>query len=317
MPQKQSGQAPFVFEHRPDLYNLPSAVREAEVNLHGSFAVDTRPGCGQVYYGMPGEGILRIDADLGKQELIALPDKLRPMNFHSTKLAQIEGDWRLILAANNDETVAIVTLDGALDFVLSRPEFEAYQAAEVPYKPTDTVLVEHQLYVADGYGSNYISSADVTTRQWRSIFGGTSEDPAEQGKFATAHGLSLDHHGHHLVIADRPSSRLQVHDLDGGFVDSHHLPAGSWPCGIDFIDYSGKGYAVVGSLRDPVDERPAPIYILDAETYTVLSTIRPQEELGIDGIQALHNVVWKVHQDQLYLICQSWNPGHYFVLALV
>ena len=30
---KKSGQEPFVFVHREDLYNLPSAAREQEVNL--------------------------------------------------------------------------------------------------------------------------------------------------------------------------------------------------------------------------------------------------------------------------------------------
>ena len=80
------------------------------------------------------------------------------------------------------------------------------------------------------------------------------------------------------------------------------------------IEHEGRGYAVVGSLRDPVEGRPAPIYILDADTYEVLSTIRPEEELGIELAQHLHNVVWYARGGQLYLLCQSWNPGYYFVL---
>jgi len=209
---QQSGQNEFVFEHRPDLYNLPSSVLDAEVNLHGGFATDQRDGFGQVYYGMPGKGILRIDADLGKQELITLPDDLTPMNFHSTKIGLFEGNWRLILAANSDERVAIVTLDGTLDFVISRPEFEEYESGDVPFRPTDTVLVENDLYVADGYGANYITSADVLTKKWKQIFGGKTEDATEDGKFSTAHGINLTHTHDHLVIADRPSARLQLHD---------------------------------------------------------------------------------------------------------
>jgi hypothetical protein len=317
MSQKRSGQNAFVFEHCPDLYNLPPEVLDAEVNLHGGFAIDQREGFGQIYYGMPGCGILRIDSDLSRQELISLPDNLGPLNFHSVKIGKFDSHWRLILSANDDEMVAVITLNGAVDFVLSRPEFEEYQSEEVPFQPTDTVLVENQLYVADGYGANYITSADVTTKQWTSIFGGKTDDPAENGKFATAHGINLTRSHRHLVIADRPSSRLQLHELDGAFVGSHKLPSGSWPCGIDFTEYAGHRYAVIGSLRDPVEDRPAPIYILDAETYEVLSTIRPQEDLGIMGIQHLHNVVWHMHNGQLYLVCQSWNPGHYFVLAKV
>ena len=40
MPPQRSGQNDFVFEHRPDLYNLPPEVLDAEVNLHGGFAVE-------------------------------------------------------------------------------------------------------------------------------------------------------------------------------------------------------------------------------------------------------------------------------------
>jgi hypothetical protein len=315
---KKSGGSPFEFTHRSDLHVLPGSALASEVNLHGGFAADRRAGFGHLYYGMPGCGIVRIDPDLSRQELISLPDHLKPMNFHSTKIGSIHGDWRLFLPANNDARVAVVTLEGDLDFVLSKPEFEQYQVDSASFAPTDTVLVGQQLFVADGYGANFISTADVTTRQWTSIFGGKTEDARENGRFATAHGLNLHFSNHrHLVIADRPSARIQVHDLDGGFVDSHALPAGAWPCGIDFLHWQGRWIGVIGSLVDPIKDRPAPIYIVDASTYQVLSIIRPKEDLDLDLVQHLHNVVWHTHQDRLFLVCQSWNPGYYFVLEQV
>lgn len=314
---RRSGDAPFVFAHRDDLHGLPGAVLDSEVNLHGTFAADRREGFGQLYYGMPGCGILRVDSDLRQQALITLPERLEPLNFHSTQLGQIGGQWRLFLAANKGELVAVVDLDGKLDFVLSRPEFEVYADDEVKFAPTDTALVDDQLYVADGYGANYISMADVTTQQWTGHFGGKTDDPHEHGKFGTAHGISLHHSHPHLVIADRPHSRVQVHDLSGDHVASHALPAGAWPCGTDTIQWEGRWLTVIGSLLDPVQDRPAPIYIVDAEDYTVLSTIRPKEDLGLELVQHLHNVVWHVHAGQLYLVCQSWNPGFYFVLERV
>ena len=124
---------------------------------------------GQIYYGMPGTGIMRIDSDLQKQEIISLPDELTPLNFHGTKVGEFDGDRRLFLPANNDEMVVVLTLDGEVDFTLPRPIFDEYQAEDSVYKPTDTVLVGNRLYIADGYGSNYIISADVNTRQWTGI----------------------------------------------------------------------------------------------------------------------------------------------------
>ncbi len=315
---KTSGQGQFVFDHREELSNLPPAAREFEVALHGGFAVDNREGYGQIYYGMPGCGIMRVDADLQKQEIIGLPDELRPVNFHGAKISDIGGDRRLIMPANNDEMVVVLTLDGEIDFTLPRPVFDDYQAEEAGYKPTDVVLVGDQLYIADGYASNYITSADVNTRQWTGIFGGKTLDPEEDGKFATAHGIDLNPIHSHLDIADRPSSRIQVHGGDGGFLASHKLPAGSFPCGLRYFEYQGRWHTVIGCLRDDPDElRPAPIFIIDSETYEVLSTIRPKEELGIELAEHLHNVVVHIHEGQLYLVCQAWNPGHYFVLQQV
>lgn len=312
-----SGQAPWRFAYRPDLHTTPPSTAGHEVSLHGGFDSDLRPGFGQIYYGMPGCGIVRVAADLRRQELIPLPAALTPHTFHSTRLGCFDGKQRLFLPAPGAEMVAVVTLDGQVDFILPRPEFEAYQAANAPYKPTDTALVDHRLYIADGYGANYITVADVTTQRWVGIFGGKTADPTEDGRFATAHGMNPTPAADRLVIADRPHSRLQAHGFDGHCHASYPLPTGAWPCGIDFIRRDGRDYAVVGCLRDPVEGRPAPIYILDADTFAVLSTIRPQEELGVEPAQHVHNVIWHVHDGQLYLICQSWNPGYYFVLEHV
>jgi hypothetical protein len=318
MSTKRSGSMPLEFVHRPDFHVLPGDVLESEINLHGGFAVDRRSGFGQLYYGMPGCGILRIEPDLSRQELIRLPEQLQPLNFHSTKIGSIQGVPRLFLPANDHALVAVVSLDGELEFVLDKPEFEQYQAENARFAPTDTLLVDQQLFVADGYGSNYITTADVTTHQWTGIFGGLAEGPAHDGKFSTAHGMNLHPtHHHHLVIADRPSSRIQVHETSGDFITSHALPSGSWPCGIDFLNWEGRWLGVIGSLVDPQKDRPAPIYIVDGLTFEVLSTIRPKEDLGIAAVQHLHNVVWHVHNGQLYLVCQSWNPGFYFVLECV
>ena len=191
-PDKLSGQAPFAFAHRADLSHLPDAAREYEVHLHGGFAVDARDGFGQIYYGMPGCGLMRIEADLSRQEILKLPDELQPLNFHSTKLGQFDGQWRLFMPANSAEQVVVLSLEGKVEFVLPRPVFEEYQDRTVPYAPTDTVLVGKQLFIADGYGSNYISSADVTTQQWTGIFGGRTEDPAVEAGSESAVEARVD-----------------------------------------------------------------------------------------------------------------------------
>jgi len=173
---KTSGQPPFAFSLCDDLYSLPEAARPCEVDLHGGFAVDTEPG-GRIYYGMPGCGLMSIASDLRSQEIIELPPDLKPINFHSTKLVQFDGKRRLVMPANGDAKVVVLGLDGNLDFVLSRPEFDEYQDAETPFNPTDTAYADGTLYVADGYGANHISTADLGTQQWKGIFAGKTDDP--------------------------------------------------------------------------------------------------------------------------------------------
>ena len=311
-----SGQGAFVFTHREELTHLPKAAQAHEVKLHGGFAEDERPGYGQLYYAMPGAGLLRISADLTTQEILELSPDLQAVNFHSTKIGEFDGKLRLFLPANGEAFVAVLTLDGEVDFILSRPEFAEYANAEVPFRPTDTVLAGAQLWVADGYGANYISTADLATHRWTGLFGGKTEDAHEHGRFGTAHGMNLSPVHHHLAIADRPHSRVELVGLDGAFVQTYGLPAGSRPCGIDYIEWHGRWLAVVGSLDDPQQGRPAPIYILDATTYQLLSTVRPKEELGLELVDHLHNVVWHEHNGRLFLVCQAWKPGHYFVLEM-
>ena len=181
---KTTGQAPFTFSLCDDLYTLPERARPNEVDLHGGFAVD--PKGGSIYYGMPGCGIMRISADLTSQDIIDLPSDLQPLNFHSTKIIEFDGNQRLVLPANDDEMVVLLDMDGNVDFRLSRPEFDEYRDAEVPYKPTDTAFADGTLFVADGYGANHISAVDLQRKKGGNLtVAGKTEDPHAEGLFGT------------------------------------------------------------------------------------------------------------------------------------
>ena len=309
---KKTGQTPFQFSYRDDLRELPQKALSCEVNLHGGFTEDAATG--HVYYGMPGCGIMRASADLAHTDVLELPSELATVNFHSTKIGYLDGNPRLILPANRDEKVAIVTLEGDVEYILARPEFDEYKDAD--YLPTDVVVKEDLLYIADGYGSNYISSAEPKNRAWKNIFGGKATDALEHGKFGTAHGMNPDPEGKSLVIADRPNSRIEVSTFRGEHLASHAMPAGSKPCGIQFFNHKSHWYAVVASLDDPVEGRAAPIYVLDGITFEVISTIRPKEDLGIELADHIHNAVWHEHAGRQFLVCQAWNPGFYFILEI-
>lgn len=315
---RRSGESPWRFRLCPDLYSLPEAALAHEVKLHGGFAVDKRPGQGELYYGMPGVGLLRIGADLTTQSRLDLPPNLVDVNFHSTKLGEFEGASCLFLPADAHASIVVATLEGQVVHVFSQPEYAEYLGGSQTFRPTDTAQVGDTLWVADGYGANYIHAAHLPTRRWQGRFGGRTTDPTAVGHFGTAHGMNVaPHHHHQLTIADRPHARLAVVDArDGAWQAAYSLPAGSKPCGIDYVQHRGRWLAVVGSLDDPLLGRPAPIYILDGESYALLATVRPKQDLGVERADHLHNVVWHSHNGRLFLVCQSWNPGHYFVLEM-
>jgi hypothetical protein len=86
------------------------------------------------------------------------------------------------------------------------------------YSPTNLAFApDGGIYVADGYGSNYISQYDGSGK-WVRTFGGGGSEP---GKMNTPHGIWLDNRPGRepaVIVADRANARLQYFSLDGKFL---------------------------------------------------------------------------------------------------
>lgn len=83
------------------------------------------------------------------------------------------------------------------------------------FRPTNVCFGPNgDLYVGDGYGSNFIHQYDAAGR-WIRSWGGTGEEP---GRMRTPHGQWLDDRPGRepqVVVADRANARLQYFTLDG------------------------------------------------------------------------------------------------------
>jgi hypothetical protein len=127
---------------------------------------------------------------------------------------------------DNGGRVLKTTLKG--EIVLELPHAQkcgAYSDKE-PYAPTEAVAAPNgDIYVADGYGSQYILRFDRNGK-YLSKFGGKSTQPTNPGKFMQAHGVAIDTRGGEplLVCTERVRNEFNWFTLEGKHVKGVYLP---------------------------------------------------------------------------------------------
>ncbi len=319
-----SGQGEMRFRVLYTSDRLPAEARAVLDAAHGGFAVDHRPGRGETYFALPGVGILQISADLRSIRLLETDAALRDTNLHNTTLWLTEdGTPYLSFPANDAGRVFTTTLAGRLVHTLAapsgkedlgRPTVSDYFRLGGRFTPTDVDHLRGWLYVTTGYSDlDWVLTARVTGTAplhlaWHDLaFGGRGTGP---GQLGTGHGVTVVDRTR-IEVADRPHAEIDRFTRYGHYLSTLELPAGSFPCDIDYVD----GYAVVGALHGPDREKGAPIYVLSEDR--VVSEVRPREELGLERFQHVHNAVLKRIGDRFYIIAQSWNPGDFAILEQV
>jgi len=140
-----------------------------------------------------------------------------PTRIHGLELRD-EGGTEFIYAARPaDHEVLKLKLDGKQEWTIGFPkEGNIYKDAD-GFKPCAvTVGPDGSIFVADGYGANYVLKFD-RSRKFVKAFGGPG---AEEGKFNTCHGIALDTRLGKplLLVCNRNNNRVEYWDLDGNFV---------------------------------------------------------------------------------------------------
>jgi peptidylamidoglycolate lyase len=143
------------------------------------------------------------------------------LTLHKSRAGQ-ESLW----ITDNGGRVLQTSLEGKILLELPTPgQIGAYQPHE-PYSPTETAVAPNgDIYVADGYGSQFILRFD-STGQFVGKFGGRSTQPSNPGKFMQAHGIALDLRGPAplLVCTERIRNEFNWFTLEGKHVRGVYLP---------------------------------------------------------------------------------------------
>lgn len=124
-----------------------------------------------------------------------------------------------------------MTLDGRLLFAIGHPRTIGIYKDDEPFMPTETAVAPNgDIYVADGYGSDYIIQYDSRGRYIRH-FGGRNNANKEHN-LLNAHGVAVDRRNADsptLICTSREENCFKVFTMDGKFIRRIDLP-GMYVC---------------------------------------------------------------------------------------
>jgi hypothetical protein len=144
-----------------------------------------------------------------------------------------EGGEQFLLICDVDRHQVIKTdLKGKVIFTLDYPKESGVYAYPTKFKPTESCVnpANGDIYVADGYGSQFIIQYDSKGKYIRH-FGGSTTEYADD-KFNCCHGVLVDTRDKKnptLLVTDRVNQSLKRFTLEGKFIERIHI-SGSYIC---------------------------------------------------------------------------------------
>ncbi|MEM1320526.1 MAG: 6-bladed beta-propeller [Bacteroidota bacterium] len=245
---------------------------------------------------------------------------------HGLTLSKENGEDFLYIADNNRHEVIKTTIEGKVVMVLPYPEESGRYEKADQYIPTETAIAPNgDIYVADGYGLQYILHYNARG-ELLNVFGGRppAAGKTEEDKyFDNAHGICYDDRdatNPSLLITARQQNKLKRFSLDGQLLEVIDLP-GAFICrpvihGKEVYlatIWSGSGAANTGFVS-----------ILN-EDNQLISAPGGSQPTYIDGqLQPMHQTV-KVFQhphdvcvdDEENLYVAQWNAGKSYPIKLL
>ncbi|MEX0359991.1 MAG: 6-bladed beta-propeller [Allomuricauda sp.] len=148
---------------------------------------------------------------------------------HGLTLHDENGTEFLYICDNNRHEVIKTSLDGKVIQVFPFPKESGKYQKKEEYIPTETAIAGNgDIYVADGYGSQYITHYDAKGNI-KNVFGGRGDEPQ---LFNNAHGICIDDRDPNnptLLITARQQNKLKRFSMDGEHLDTIDLP-GAYIC---------------------------------------------------------------------------------------
>ena len=241
---------------------------------------------------------------------------------HGLTLQDEGGEDMLYICDPGKGEVTKTDLKGTKIMTLKKPQELGVYDEKMPFLPTETAIhTNGDIYVADGYGSNYILQYDSNGNFIRKFGGGGNNDD----QFSTAHGVAIDYRSGKptLLCTSRGHNSFKRFSMDGQYIETIFLP-GAYVCRPVFDGdelYSGvcwsrlkylnqtdnSGFVTILDKNDKVVSNPggsAPKYVKGELQLMVQTTplFKHCHDVCIDG-------------DKNIYICQ-WNAGKSYPIKL-
>jgi hypothetical protein len=238
---------------------------------------------------------------------------------HGLSLSVENGEDFLYISDNNRHEIIKTTINGKVVQIFPYPESSELYKSVDQYIPTETAIAENgDLYVADGYGLQYIHHYNSDGRLLNS-FGGRGK---EEYNFDNAHGICIDRRNgkETLLITARMQNKLKRFSLQGEWIETIHLP-GAYICRPvikkDHVYlatiWSGDGSADTGFIS-----------ILDSKNKLISAPGANQPKYVNGDLQAMYQTlkIFKhphdvcVDDNENLYVCQ-WNAGQSYPIKLI
>ncbi|PWJ41853.1 NHL repeat-containing protein [Sediminitomix flava] len=228
---------------------------------------------------------------------------------------------------NYNGRVTKTTLDGKVIFDIGHPMTIGLYEKDDPFKPTEVAIAPNgDIYVADGYGKDFIIQYNERGQYIRHWGGHKNENPDYNLK--NAHGVSIDYRDPKqplVVCTSRSENCFKFFTLEGKFVKKIHLP-NMYVCRAVFDDNNLYAGVCWSGRRDGVfnwKEHTGFVTILEGdqvvsnpggtEPHYVEGALQPTYQMESKPILHGHDVC--IDEDKNLYICQ-WNANQSAPLKL-
>lgn len=240
---------------------------------------------------------------------------------HGLTLSVENGEDFLYISDNNRHEVIKTTIDGKVVKVFPYPADCGKYEEAAQYIPTETTIAPNgDVYVADGYGLQYILHYNAKG-ELLNVFGGRGEGPEH---FDNAHGICLDNRNPanpSLLITARQQNKLKRFTLNGKLLEEINLP-GAFICRP--VVAGKEVYCATLVSRLPFNSASGFVTILNEKNQVISVPGGSEPEYREGKLQRLHQVL-KVFQhphdvcvdedENLYVA--QWNSGKTYPIKLI